>query len=313
MPTEIIWMPPAAAILLGYLLGSIPFGVLLTRMAGAGDLRQIGSGNIGATNVLRTGRKGLAAATLLLDLAKGAAAVLLAERLFPGNGVLAGLGCVFRPLLPGLAAASRAAKGVATLMGIVVALHWPSGLVMPAIWLGLLAALRISSLAGITAAIRRAGQRRLLGAHRSGLAVPRAGAGRAVEAPRQYRPGCIRVRAVTRAAIRRVGQGESTAVVAARVAAARGAQLERLAANPLAEQRRGSRRALTTGCMRLDSGRDPATWSARWSAGTLTVRGYHRVLRVAWTLADLGGLRGADPGRGRGRPSSCAHQGPVAA
>ena len=100
MPTEIIWMPPAAAILLGYLLGSIPFGVLLTRMAGAGDLRQIGSGNIGATNVLRTGRKGLAAATLLLDLAKGAAAVLLADWLLPGTAVLAGLGAFFGHCYP---------------------------------------------------------------------------------------------------------------------------------------------------------------------------------------------------------------------
>ncbi|KRC81060.1 glycerol-3-phosphate 1-O-acyltransferase PlsY [Sphingomonas sp. Root241] len=145
-------MPPAAALLLGYLLGSTPFGVLLTRLAGAGDLRQIGSGNIGATNVLRTGRKGLAAATLLLDLAKGAAAVLLAERLFPGTGVLAGLGAFFGHCYP-IWLRFKGGKGVATLMGIVVALHWPSGLVYAAIWLGLLAALRISSLAGITAAI----------------------------------------------------------------------------------------------------------------------------------------------------------------
>ena len=152
LPTEIIWIPPAAALLLGYLLGSIPFGVLLTRMAGAGDLRQIGSGNIGATNVLRTGRKGLAATTLLLDLAKGAAAVLLAERLFPGTGVLAGLGAFFGHCYP-VWLRFRGGKGVATLMGIVVALHWPSGLVYAAVWLGLLAALRISSLAGITAAI----------------------------------------------------------------------------------------------------------------------------------------------------------------
>lgn len=152
MPIEIIWMPPAAAILLGYLLGSIPFGVLLTRMAGAGDLRQIGSGNIGATNVLRTGRKGLAAATLLLDLAKGAAAVLLADWLLPGTAVLAGLGAFFGHCYP-VWLRFRGGKGVATLMGIVVALHWPSGLVYAVVWLGLLAALRISSLAGITAAI----------------------------------------------------------------------------------------------------------------------------------------------------------------
>lgn len=145
-------MPPAAAIVLGYLLGSIPFGVLLTRIAGAGDLRQIGSGNIGATNVLRTGRKGLAAATLLLDLAKGAAAVLLAGWLFPGTAVLAGMGAFFGHCYP-VWLRFRGGKGVATLMGIVVALHWPSGLVYAAVWLGLLALLRISSLAGITAAI----------------------------------------------------------------------------------------------------------------------------------------------------------------
>src|SRR6187402_457680 len=83
LPTEYLWMTPALALVLGYLLGSIPFGVLLTRIAGAGDLRQIGSGNIGATNVLRTGRKGLAAATLVLDGAKGAAAVLLTSLLQP--------------------------------------------------------------------------------------------------------------------------------------------------------------------------------------------------------------------------------------
>ena len=77
MPTEIIWGPPTWALLIGYLLGSIPFGVILTRAAGAGDLRSIGSGNIGATNVLRTGRKGLAAATLILDLLKGVVAVLV--------------------------------------------------------------------------------------------------------------------------------------------------------------------------------------------------------------------------------------------
>jgi glycerol-3-phosphate acyltransferase PlsY len=152
LPTEIIWMPAAAAILLGYLLGSIPFGVLLTRASGGGDLRQIGSGNIGATNVLRTGRKGLAAVTLLLDLAKGAVAVLLADRLFPGTAMLGGLAAFLGHCYP-VWLKFRGGKGVATLMGIVVALHWPSGLVYAAVWLGLLAGLRISSLAGVTAAI----------------------------------------------------------------------------------------------------------------------------------------------------------------
>lgn len=149
---DIIWAGAAAAIVLGYFLGSIPFGVILTRAAGAGDLRQIGSGNIGATNVLRTGRKGLAAATLLLDLAKGAAAVLIAEALFPGGGVLAGLGAFLGHCYP-VWLRFRGGKGVATLMGIVVALHWPAGLVYAALWLGMLAVLRISSLAGMTAAV----------------------------------------------------------------------------------------------------------------------------------------------------------------
>jgi acyl phosphate:glycerol-3-phosphate acyltransferase len=151
VPTEIPWAAPALALLLGYALGSIPFGVILTRLGGAGDLRQIGSGNIGATNVLRTGRKGLAAATLLLDLAKGAAAVLLAEALFPGTAVLGALGAFVGHCYP-VWLRFHGGKGVATLMGIVVALHWPAGLVYAAVWLGLLALLRISSLAGMSAA-----------------------------------------------------------------------------------------------------------------------------------------------------------------
>jgi glycerol-3-phosphate acyltransferase PlsY len=152
--TEIVWLAPVATLVFAYLLGSIPFGVILTRLAGAGDLRQIGSGNIGATNVLRTGRKGLAAATLLLDLGKGYAAVALAGLL---GGDAAGL--------PALAALTvfighcypvwlgfNGGKGVATLMGVVLALHWQSALVYAVLWLGLLAVLRVSSLAGMTAA-----------------------------------------------------------------------------------------------------------------------------------------------------------------
>ncbi|RYE01492.1 MAG: glycerol-3-phosphate 1-O-acyltransferase [Sphingomonadales bacterium] len=152
MQSEILWAAPAAAIIFGYLLGSIPFGVLLTRMAGAGDLRTIGSGNIGATNVLRTGRKGLAAATLLLDLAKGAAAVLLTDWIFPGTGMLGGMAAFLGHCYP-VWLRFKGGKGVATLMGIVLALHWPSGLVYAAVWLGLLAALRISSVAGMAAAV----------------------------------------------------------------------------------------------------------------------------------------------------------------
>ncbi|RYD91996.1 MAG: glycerol-3-phosphate 1-O-acyltransferase [Sphingomonadales bacterium] len=145
-------MAPAAAIILGYLLGSIPFGVLLTRLGGAGDLRTIGSGNIGATNVLRTGRKGLAAATLLLDLAKGAAAVFLAGYVAPGGEVLGAIGAFLGHCYP-VWLRFKGGKGVATLMGIVVALYWPSGVVYAVVWLGMLAAMRVSSLAGMTAAI----------------------------------------------------------------------------------------------------------------------------------------------------------------
>jgi glycerol-3-phosphate acyltransferase PlsY len=145
-------MASAGVLLLGYLLGSIPFGVLLTRLAGAGDLRTIGSGNIGATNVLRTGRKGLAAATLLLDAAKGWAAVTIAETLVPGSAALAAAAVFLGHLYP-IWLGFRGGKGVATMMGIVLALHWPCALVYAGVWLGLLAALRISSLAGMAAAV----------------------------------------------------------------------------------------------------------------------------------------------------------------
>jgi glycerol-3-phosphate acyltransferase PlsY len=150
--TEIVWTAPTLALLLGYLLGSIPFGVLLTRIGGAGDLRAIGSGSTGATNVLRTGRKGLAAATLVLDLAKGAAGVLLVEALFPGTAMLGGLAAVIGHCYP-VWLKFNGGKGVATLMGVVLALSWPAALVYAVVWLGLLAALRFSSLAGITAAV----------------------------------------------------------------------------------------------------------------------------------------------------------------
>ena len=152
MQTEILWVAPTLSLVLSYLLGSIPFGVILTRLGGAGDLRAIGSGNIGATNVLRTGRKGLAAATLLLDMAKGAVAVLLVASLFPGNALLAAAGAFIGHCYP-VWLRFKGGKGVATLMGIVVALYWPLGLVYAVVWLGLLAGLRISSVAGMTAAL----------------------------------------------------------------------------------------------------------------------------------------------------------------
>lgn len=141
-----------AALLIGYLLGSIPWGILLTRIAGAGDLRAIGSGNIGATNVLRTGRKGLAAATLLLDLLKGAAAVWIVAALFPGEELVAGAAAFVGHCYP-LWLRFRGGKGVATMMGVVVALSPIAGLVYAIVWLGLLATLRISSVAGMAAAV----------------------------------------------------------------------------------------------------------------------------------------------------------------
>ena len=143
------WLWPLAA---GYLLGSIPFGVLLTRLTGAGDLRSIGSGSTGATNVLRTGRKGLAAATLLLDLAKGFAAVWLAAHYRIGLPALAGLAAIIGHCFP-VWLGFRGGKGVATLMGVALGLAWPLGAVYAAVWLGVLAAGRISSVAGMSAAL----------------------------------------------------------------------------------------------------------------------------------------------------------------
>ncbi len=143
-------------IAMGYLLGSIPFGVILTRLFGAGDLRQIGSGNIGATNVLRTGRKGLAAATLLLDGAKGAAAVLLARHFAPEMGddgaMIAGAAAMIGHCYP-LWLKFRGGKGVATLLGLALALAWPIGLVFAAVWLGAVLLLKISSLGGMLGAV----------------------------------------------------------------------------------------------------------------------------------------------------------------
>lgn len=140
------------ALLLGYALGSIPFGLLLTRLTGAGDLRAIGSGNIGATNVLRTGRKGLAAATLLLDLAKGLLAVLLAWRWFPEVAGLAAIGAMLGHCFP-VWLRFKGGKGVATMMGVSLGLAWPVGLAYAVTWIAMLAVTRISSLAGMTAAV----------------------------------------------------------------------------------------------------------------------------------------------------------------
>ena len=151
MQTQILWIAPTLALLGGYLLGSIPWGLLLTRFSGAGDLRAVGSGNIGATNVLRTGRRGLAAATLVLDALKGAAAVLLAAAFLPGEELVAAAGAFLGHCFP-VWLFFRGGKGVATLLGVTLALHWPVGLICAATWLVALALLRISSVAGMAAA-----------------------------------------------------------------------------------------------------------------------------------------------------------------
>jgi acyl phosphate:glycerol-3-phosphate acyltransferase len=137
--------------LLGYLLGSIPFGLLLTRTAGLGDIRGIGSGNIGATNVLRTGRRGLAAATLLLDGLKGAAAVLIARAFAdPDIALFAGLAAVLGHLFP-VWLNFKGGKGIATGLGVLIAAAWPVGLAACAVWLLVAALTRLSSLASLAA------------------------------------------------------------------------------------------------------------------------------------------------------------------
>jgi glycerol-3-phosphate acyltransferase PlsY len=143
------WM---LAFLAAYLIGSVPFGLLLAMAAGKGDIRQIGSGNIGATNVLRTGNKGLAAATLLLDLAKGLAAVMIARHLWPDALGLAALAAIVGHCFP-VWLGFRGGKGVATFAGVCFGLLWPLGAVYAAVWLAVLGLSRISSLGGMSAAV----------------------------------------------------------------------------------------------------------------------------------------------------------------
>ncbi len=147
-----LWIFPALALLVGYLLGSVPFGLILTKIFGAGDLRQIGSGNIGATNVLRTGRKGLAASTLLLDMIKGAAAVLIARMINVDYALLGGIGAFFGHLFP-VWLRFKGGKGVATMLGICLALNAFIGLIFALTWLIAFAATRTSSLGGMAAAL----------------------------------------------------------------------------------------------------------------------------------------------------------------
>ena len=139
------------ALAVGYALGSIPFGLLLTRLAGAGDIRAVGSGNIGATNVLRTGRKGLAAATLLGDMLKGTAAVLLMRWLGGTDaGLIAALGAVLGHVFP-VWLAFKGGKGVATYIGVLIAVSWIVALTFGAIWAAVAWTTRYSSASGLAA------------------------------------------------------------------------------------------------------------------------------------------------------------------
>jgi acyl phosphate:glycerol-3-phosphate acyltransferase len=145
------WLP--VALVLGYLFGSVPFGLILTRFAGTADLRSIGSGNIGATNVLRTGRKGLAAATLLLDMLKGTAAVLISGYYGgPDAAMLAALGAFLGHLFP-VWLRFKGGKGVAVYIGVLIGLFWPAAVVFCVAWLVTAAISRYSSLSALVASI----------------------------------------------------------------------------------------------------------------------------------------------------------------
>jgi len=156
MPDPINWTADLpyylTALVAGYLLGSVPFGLLLTWLAGLGDIRKIGSGNIGATNVLRTGNKGLAAATLLLDCGKGALAVVIARNFGPDITVIAAAGAFLGHLFP-IWLKFHGGKGMATALGIFLALHWPVGLMVAGTWLVVAVVSRYSSLSALVAAL----------------------------------------------------------------------------------------------------------------------------------------------------------------
>src|SRR6185369_12890014 len=141
------------ALIIGYLLGSIPFGLILTRLAGTQDLRAIGSGNIGATNVLRTGRKGLAAATLLGDMLKGTVAVLVTRYVLGDNvAIAAAVGAFLGHVFP-VWLRFRGGKGVATYIGVLLGIAWPAAVIFCVVWLAVAAASRYSSLAALTASL----------------------------------------------------------------------------------------------------------------------------------------------------------------
>ena len=143
----------AAVFVVGYLLGSIPFGLILTRIAGLGDIRAIGSGNIGATNVLRTGNKSLAAATLVLDALKGTVAVLVGGMIGgPMAATIAGLAAFLGHLFP-VWLSFKGGKGGATYLGVLIGLYWPAATVFAVVWLGVAAILRFSSVATLAASV----------------------------------------------------------------------------------------------------------------------------------------------------------------
>lgn len=144
-----------ATAILGYLLGSIPFGLVLTRLAGQGDIRRMGSGNIGATNVLRTGSKSLAALTLLFDVGKGLAAAAIAQRWASQSALVAGLCAILGHMFP-VWLGFRGGKGVATALGVLIALAWPVALVAALIWLAVAFCFRYSSLAALIASVASA-------------------------------------------------------------------------------------------------------------------------------------------------------------
>ena len=149
----------------GYLLGSIPFGLILTKLSGGGDVRQIGSGNIGATNVLRTGNKPLAALTLLLDVLKGTAAVWLGAQLGPYAAIFAGLGAFLGHLYP-VWLGFRGGKGVATYIGVALGLYWPAAVAFCIVWLLVAVTTRYSSLSALVASAATVGALALTGQSR---------------------------------------------------------------------------------------------------------------------------------------------------
>jgi glycerol-3-phosphate acyltransferase PlsY len=166
--------PAFGALALGYLLGAIPFGLLLTRAAGLGDVRAIGSGNIGATNVLRTGNKALAAATLVLDALKGTVAVLAAERLGAAHGIailaslLGGLGAFLGHLFP-VWLGFKGGKGVATYIGVLIGAAWQAALVFCGVWLAVAILTRYSSLSALVASVLTPLALEAMGARPAGL------------------------------------------------------------------------------------------------------------------------------------------------